>query len=445
MYGCRRSHGATAGGGDCLMTAWPQRYWLVLSTFGLSVLLYVDRICISVAKEDVASDLQLSETQMGWVLSAFALGYALFQTPSGWLADRYGPRRVLSLIVVIWSVFTGLTAAAFGFASLLVTRLLFGAGEAGAFPGMARAIYSWIPMQERGLVQGINFSGSRVGGALALSLIPLMIEAIGWRPSFILLMGIGCGWAVFWYRWFRDDPTEHPGLRDAERLHILTTRQPRPSTAASAHPLPWNRLLGSPGLWLVSAQYFASNFTFFFCLTWLFPHLKETYALRGVEAGLYSAAPLVCGALGNWCSGWIVDRLYRRGAWVQSRRLPAMIGFALAAVGVTGSVFATTPVTSIAWFCLAIFGADMTLSPSWSYCIDIGRQHAGVVSGTMNMAGNLGSFVTALAFPYLAQWTGSYTPFFFIAAGLNGASILVWMFLDPRHVLETDQPPGDAA
>jgi MFS family permease len=138
MYGCRRSHGATAGGGDCLMTAWPQRYWLVLSTFGLSVLLYVDRICISVAKEDVASDLQLSETQMGWVLSAFALGYALFQTPSGWLADRYGPRRVLSLIVVIWSVFTGLTAAAFGFASLLVTRLLFGAGEAGAFPGMAR-------------------------------------------------------------------------------------------------------------------------------------------------------------------------------------------------------------------------------------------------------------------------------------------------------------------
>ena len=140
----------------------PTRFLFVVWTFCLSVLLYVDRICISTAKNEIASDLSLNDRQMGWVLSVFALGYALFQTPGGWLADRLGPRRALSIIVVIWSIFTGLTAAAFNFLSMLIVRFLFGAGEAGAFPSLARATFSWIPMQERGAVQGINFSGSRI-------------------------------------------------------------------------------------------------------------------------------------------------------------------------------------------------------------------------------------------------------------------------------------------
>jgi ACS family glucarate transporter-like MFS transporter len=418
------------------MRSIPQRNWLLAGTFCLSVLLYVDRICISVAKEDIAADLTLSDTQMGWVLSAFALGYALFQTPAGWMADRFGPRRVLSLIVVVWSVFTGLTAAAYNFPTLLVTRLLFGAGEAGAFPGIARATFSWIPMQERGLAQGINFSGSRAGGVLALSLIPGIVEGLGWRLSFVVLMLVGIVWATFWYWWFRDDPAEHASIQRTELDFILANRQRPKSAQSDEEVLSFGRIATSRSIWLVSAQYFASNFTFFFCLTWLFPHLKRTYNLSGLEAGLYSAAPLAFGAFGNWFSGWLVDRLFRRGLWVQSRRVPAMIGFALAAIGVAVSVFATTPLASIVWFCLAIFGADMTLSPSWSFCIDIGKRQAGVVSGTMNMAGNIGSFVTALAFPYLSKWTGSYTPFFFVAAGLNAAAIAVWLLLDPRRTLE---------
>ena len=188
----------------------PKRYLFVLATFGLSVLLYVDRICISVAEDSVARDLDLTDKQMGWIFSAFTLGYAFCQTPGGYLADRLGPRKVLSLIVALWSLFTGLTAAAFNFVSMFVVRLLFGAGEAGAFPGMARAVYSWIPMRERGLVQGINFSGSRIGAAFALPVIALLIDGvqdgessvlpsflaggIGWRPTFAALMVIGFFW-----------------------------------------------------------------------------------------------------------------------------------------------------------------------------------------------------------------------------------------------------------
>lgn len=421
---------------------------LIAGTFTLSVLLYVDRICISTAKSRIAHDLALDDRQMGWVLSIFALGYALFQTPGGWLADHWGPRRVLPAIVVFWSAFTGLTAAAFNLPSMLATRFLFGAGEAGAFPGMARAIYSWIPMGERGFLQGINFSGSRVGGAASLVTIPLLIEAIGWQRSFLVLMAAGFAWALWWYAWFRDDPAAHPGIERGELDYILAQRQEavlptagsnaEPLDAADAPParLALGTLLGSRNLWLISLQYFASNFTFFFCLSWLYPHLQSRYQLSSAGAGLYSAAPFLAGALGNWTAGWLVDFIFRGGNWVGSRRTPALIGFALSALGLLMSADAETAESAIAWLSLAVFGADMTISPSWSFCIDIGKRHAGVVSGTMNMAGNLGSFLTALAFPYLTQWTGSTDPFFYVAAGLNVLALPAWLWADPRTGLE---------
>ena len=152
-----------------------------MGTFFLTLLLYIDRACISAAKVPISEDMNLNDKQMGWVLSAFALGYALLQTPAGMLADRFGPRKVLSGIVLLWSAFTGLTGAAWNFISILVVRFLFGASEAGAFPGITRAVYSWYPLKERGIVTGINFSGSRIGAAFALPAIAWMIQEYGWN------------------------------------------------------------------------------------------------------------------------------------------------------------------------------------------------------------------------------------------------------------------------
>jgi len=410
---------------------------IVAGTFTLSVLLYVDRICISAAKTQMSGDLDLTDQQMAWAMSAFALGYALFQTPGGWLADRFGPRRILTGIVVFWSVFTGLTGLVFGYIPLLITRFLFGAGEAGAFPGMSRAVFSWIPMHQRGIVQGINFSGSRLGAAFALPVIAMLIVSLGWRNCFLTLMAIGFVWAVIWFWLFRDDPTEHPTIEDWEKDEILATRQiPEKADANASHGL-GSAMAKSPNMWLISLQYFCSNFTFFFCLTWLFPHLQKTYDLSTLEAGLYASGPLIGGAIGNWTSGWLVDYMYKKLDLVWSRRIPAIIGFALAALGLIASVWANSPLSAILSFSLAIFGADMTLAPSWSFCIDIGKRNSGVVSGTMNMAGNIGSFLTALAFPYLAAWTGSYVPFFFLAAGLNVVAIFAWMGVNPKISLQS--------
>jgi ACS family glucarate transporter-like MFS transporter len=425
----------------------PKRFVLVFTTFLLSVLLYVDRICIQVAHDPVLEELKFDDEKWAWILAAFALGYALFQVPGGWLADKLGPRAVLTTVISLWSLFTLLTGTAYRFGTMFVYRLLFGAGEAGAFPGMARAVYSWIPMKERGIVQGINFSGSRVGAALALPIMVALMngfelgeytfEGLGWRKSFFLLAGIGFVVAGLWYWWFRNDPSEHTGVSQEELEYIRANRQKAGTRDEDQPGLTLGMLFGSFNMWLAMIQYIASNFTFFFCLSWAYPYVKTRFDLPPGGAALVAAVPLLFGALGNWCSGIVVDWIYRRDRWVLSRRLPAIVGFALAACGILAFAFVKeNPYLAVAFLSVAIFGADMTLSPSWSFCIDIGRKHAGAVSGTMNMAGNLSSFATPLAFFYLSETLGEAGRYFGVAAVLSVVAIVCWSFMRPDRKLE---------
>jgi ACS family glucarate transporter-like MFS transporter len=173
-------------------------------------------------------------------------------------------------------------------------------------------------------------------------------------------------------------------------------------------------------------QYFASNFTFFFSLTWLLPHLQRRFDLSATTAGWLGGITLISGMLGNWLSGWLVDHWHRQGWGHRSRRGVAVIGFGIAAAGMCVLAVSESLSVTLVGLCLAVFGADMTLAPSWSFCSDIGGPRAGTVSGTMNMAGNLGALLTSLAFPYLLVWTGSPSPFFVLAATLNVLAIFCW-------------------
>lgn len=412
----------------------PIRFILVFSTFLLTILLYIDRACISAAKEDITRDLNFDLTDFGWVMAMFTLGYALFQTPSGKLADSRGPRTIITTIVALWSVLTALTGAAWNFVSMMVIRFLFGAGEAGAFPSLAKVVFNWFPVRERGIVQGINFSGSRLGAAFALPLVAWMLTRMGWRWTFVIFGCFGLLFSILWHLLFRNKPEESKAISAREKEYILTTRQ-QPSSSAKAS-LPFGRIISTRNMWMNMIQYICSNFTFYFTLTWMYPYLKERFALGGIEAGFYAMAPLVGGALGNWFSGILVDAIYRRGKLKLSRRLPAIIGFILAGFGIIMMSMSDTPHLSIIFLTIAIFGADMTLSPSWAFCIDIGKENAGAVSGTMNMAGNLGAFVTIIAFPYLLEWTGSHETFFYVCATLSVTAIIMWLFMDPDKSIE---------
>jgi MFS transporter, ACS family, glucarate transporter len=406
-----------------------KRYIFVTGTFLLTLLLYIDRVCISVAKDPISQALNLSKEQMGWVLSSFALGYALFQTPGGILADKIGTRKIITAIVIVWSIFTGLTAQAWNYISLLIIRFLFGAGEAGAFPAINRAVFSWIPMKERGFVTGINFSGSRIGAAFALPLLSVIIAEYGWQFSFYLFGIIGVSFALIWYVLFRDKPDNHPFISEEEKNYIINNRQ---KSLVQTEKLPLSVMFSNRNMWLAMLQYFCSNFTFFFALTWLYPHVKETFHLTAISAGWYASIPLLAGAVGSWFSGFWVDLIYKKGNFKQSRILPAATGFLISAIGLLASSFMTDVNSAIFFLSLAIFGADMTLPPSWSFCVDIGKEQAGAVSGNMNMAGNLGSFITSLAFPYLLVWVGSTSFFFYTAATLNILAIFIWLKMNPE-------------
>ncbi|MEM6688181.1 MAG: MFS transporter [Planctomycetota bacterium] len=426
----------------------PKRYLLIIGAFALSILMWVDRACISAAKGDMQTDLGFSDTEMGWVMSIFALGYALFQVPAGSMADRYGPRRVMTSVVMIWSALTALTGVVRGYGAMLLLRFTFGMGEAGGYPTLARAFTQWLPMNERGITNSISFSGGRLGAALAMPGVVALIELLGgWQPTFWFFGAIGIFFAIVWWLLFRDSPESHPAVSAEEAQYIAENRRAKRDTEKPSPSLDeersigWGEMFASNNLRLLMFQYVAHNFTFFFTVSWFFPYMKETYKLTSQQTGWYAAAPLLCGVVGNWLAGFTVDRMYSMGRWRWSRRLPAICGFVLAAVGMTLCVNMPSALTAVICMCIAIFGSDMILSPSWSTCMDIGGSSAGKVSGSMNMIGNLGSFATSLAFPYLVKWseTNAYLaewfephePFFYLAGGLNLLAIFAWCMIRP--------------
>jgi len=417
-----------------------QRYVLIVLLFLHTVNTYMDRVCISAAAEDIQRELALSPQTMGYIFAAFALGYALFQIPAGWMADAIGARKALALVVTAWSAFTMLTGAVSSGWAMLTVRFLFGVGEAGAFPGATRALYSWLPSRERGIAQGIFHSGARVGAALSLFFIPALIHLLGWRWTFVVAGAAGLVWVAVWWLWFRDDPREHALVNAGERRLIEGEKQ----DAAEAGPqIPLVQIITSWNMLLAMVQYAASNMTFFLSFTWLLPYLRERW---GDSAGVYAPVPLLCGTLAHWTSGSLVTWLHARGWLVTSRRLPAIVGFFLGAAGLVLSTQADTvsALPFVVCFSLAVFGVEMTISPSWSFCMDIGGARSGAVSAAMNMIGNFGSAASAMLFPYFVAHVAlpgltlqpkTADSFFAFAAGVNLLGAFCWLGMNPHRRL----------
>jgi len=424
-----------------------KRYILIALLFFHTVHTYMDRICISAASGDIQADLGISNQTMGYIFGIFALGYALFQIPSGWLADYYGPKKALIWVVVAWSSFTAMTGAAWNTVSMLVIRFLFGVGEAGAFPGATRAFYNWVPAKERGLANGIFHSGARMGAAVSLFILPFLIRLVGWRATFFINGAIGIIWVLIWTLWFKDKPRQHKAVNKAELDYI---EKGIIQESETGEKLPLAQILTSPALLLIMFQYIASNITFFISFTWLLPYLVSQW---GTGAEVYAPIPLIFGMFAQWTAGWLITVIYKRGFAVMSRKLPAIIGFSISVIGLLAitQVNEISPLAFVLLFSVAVFGVELTISPSWSLCMDVGKSSTGTVSATMNMMGNIGSAFSAIIFPFFiahvtipffAETTGTANSFFVFAALFNILAILAWVFINPAKKINKAVSPG---
>lgn len=371
---------------------------------------YMDRVNISSAVPLIQKELGFSMVEMGWILSSFRWGYALFQIPGGWLGDRIGPRRALTLIVTWWSVFTSATALAWSGASMAVFRFLFGVGEAGAFPIATRSLSRWILPAERGFAQGITHAGSRLGAAVTPAIVVLLMRAYGWRVPFFLFGAVGILWAAVWAWYYRDLPREHNAVNTAERV-LIENSIGFPQTATT-RSVPWRRVLESPELWTLSAAYACYGYCLAVYLDWFPKYLNARRSFDLTQMGFYASLPLLAGVVGDLAGGWLSDRWAKRsGDLKTARRSVAVAGFLLAAGAILPATFTPSATGSVWYTCLAVFGLETTVGVSWAIPLDIGGDYAGSVSSVMNTCGNIGGAISPALLPYLVRWRGWNVPF----------------------------------
>ncbi|MEZ5351829.1 MAG: MFS transporter [Bryobacteraceae bacterium] len=407
------------------------RYRVLALVLAAAVITYLDRVCISVAAPQIQADLGLSQEQMGYVFSIFATAYAIFEIPAAFLGDRWGQRRTMIRIVAWWSMFTMFTGLARGYGSLLATRFLFGAGEAGAFPTLSRALSRWFPFDARSRANGLMWMGARLGGAISPVLAVLAIGAWGWRGTFGLFGVVGLAWVAIWSRWYRDDPADQPSVNAAELDLIRVGAAPAPE---KSQKLPWRTLLFQRDLLILCATYFASGFGFQFFVTWLPTYLTREHGLTLQRSGFYAALPLLAGAAGCATGGLVADWIARRfGSLKWGRRIVAVTGFFLGAAGFLFAISARSPEMAVACLVGASGLHDLTLPVAWATCTDLGGRFGGTAGGWMNLASSVSGMMAPVAAAYLAEAFGSFTALFWVAAGMYIIGGVLWFFIDPRR------------
>jgi MFS transporter, ACS family, glucarate transporter len=413
------------------------RYIVIAFMVALAMVTYLDRACIGTMKTTIQAEFQLTEGQFSWVFFSFILSYALFEIPTARWAEKRGTKNVFSRIVAWWSVFTLMTAASWNYASLLVTRFLFGAGEAGAFPCMARVMSRWIPFKERGTAKGIFFAGAYSSGAITAVLVTALLPLFSWRVILVMFGLVGFVWVVAWHLWYRDDPATHPAVNRAELDIIVKDRPPE-----VAHPggwAFWQNLLRQRNVRLLCFLYMPNCATFYFCITWLPSYLENAHGFQKSALGWVASLPLFASIGTQFLGGYISDLLTRRYGVTIGRRTPGVVGYSLAAVFILLASVASDPIMAAIYIALAASTCMLTTAPAWSTCVDIGRANSGTVSATMNTSGQIAAILSQPIVGYSLDWFHNWNVPFFLLAGLFVMGAICWLFVEPTKPISGEQ------
>jgi MFS family permease len=429
----------------------------------LAFLTYFDRVCIAWAGEYIQRDLKMTDQQMGIILGVFWFAYALFEIPGGWLADRYGARRALGRIVLAWSLFTALSGAATGFYSLFLYRFIFGVGEAGAFPAMAKVQSKWLPVQSRAWFGGILWMLSRWGGAFSPVIFAGMMKGFesakfkafaaavpgfhwlgripSWRLGFLAAGCMGVVWVVFFFPWFRDDPAEKKDVNEGELNLIKHGREARDE---GHHKLDW-RVLGwlftSRSMWIVAGIGLLVSYCFSFWVSWLPRYMKDVQGFDLKKHPWLAVLPMLCMGLSCLITGRICDWMVRwtgnKFFWRAFFPVIGLIGSAAAAFCLR---FTSTPTQALILLCIAAYMVDMNQSCHWANIVDIGGRYAAMAFGFMNMIGNIGNSVAPITNERLFNVYG-WNALFTVNAIILCTATIFWFFNDPNKRFYPDNPP----
>ena len=421
------------------------RYGVLAFLCVLTLILYLDRLCIGQALTNIEEEWHLDDGDMTWVLMAFTLSYALFEVPMGWWGDKYGSRGVLTRIVVWWSAFTALTGAALGLPSLILIRFLFGAGEAGALPNSACILSRWFPTERRGMAQGALNASMQIGGAVAPIVTAVLIKEMGWRWAFAALSIPGLLWAIAFWWWFRDEPQTHPAVNEHERQLILASTSRR----SGEHPkIPWRAVLTHPQVWLLGFILSCSAFNSYLYFFWFPTYLKKARECEDIEAGWLSSLVLAGGAIGCMSGGFVIDWLTRRtGNRFRCRRWLCFAVVLSAAVLLLIGKSCDTPLIAALWTAGSFMLAVMTLASWWGSVSDLSGRHLGALFGLMNSLGGFGGMASQRFAGSFAVWMkerghigrAQWDPMFYVYAGVLFVCALAWLFVDARRSVEDNR------
>jgi ACS family glucarate transporter-like MFS transporter len=427
------------------------RWFLVFWLFVLGAVSYLDRVNISVAGTALAEEYHLSQVQLGSIFSAFLIGYALFQTPGGWLADRLGPRYVLTIGVVWWGIFTALTASlsstiAGALSYLILIRFLLGAGEAIIYPACNRFVSQWIPSQERGLANGLIFAGVGAGTATAPVFVTYLMIHHGWRAPFWASAILGLIVGLIWYIAARDSPEQHSLVSQAELSYIRQFRVPKRVTNSSSDFLPedsvsttssrltWQQIATNKNILAVTISYFCFGYVAWIFFSWFYIYLAKVRGLDMKTSAFYSTLPPLAIVVCSLCGGGICDAMTKVYGKRIGRCGVACFALVLASlILVLGSRVASAPLASIV-LSGGVGALYLGQSSYWSVTADIAGNSAGLASGFMNMGGQLGGALTASLTPAIAQHYG-WTSSFLVAAIFSSVGGLVWLLVEPDRRL----------
>jgi len=439
-----------------------KRYVAMIFIGALAFLTYFDRVCIAWAGEYMQRDLHMSDKQMGYILGVFWFAYALFEIPGGWLADRYGARRALARIVLAWSLFTALSGAATGFVSLFMYRFIFGVGEAGAFPAMAKVQSKWLPVQSRAWFGGILWMLSRWGGAFSPVIFAGMMKGFesnafkdfashtpglhwlaiipSWRLGFYAAGMLGVVWVLCFLPWFRDEPAEKKGINEAELNLIKSGREARDEGHAhDPRVLKW--LFTSRSMWIVAGIGLLVSYCFSFWVSWLPKYMKDVQGFDLKKHPWLAVLPMLCMGLSCLITGRLSDFFVRRtGNKFFWRAFFPVTGLICSAIAAFCLRFTSTPTQALILLCVAAYCVDMNQSCHWANIVDIGGRYAAMAFGFMNMIGNIGNSIAPVTNERLFNLYG-WNALFTVNAIILITATIFWFFNDPHKRFYPDNPP----